>query len=139
MLHFELDSRSGVSSYRQIMDQVKYYVASGTLRVGDRLPSIRELARYLRVNPATVVKAYGELAHQQVIEQHHGRGAFVIDRSEVASSAERRAALERISRQLAVGARQMGASDAEVLQVVRDALHGVRANFGESREAEARP
>ena len=139
MLHFEVDPRRGVPTYRQIMDQVKYYAASGALRSGDRLPSIRELARYLRVNPATVVKAYSELGHEQLIEQRHGKGAFVTDGAGVSSAADRRAVLGTLSRHLVVEARQMGAPDQEVIDAVRQELRTVRADFGRSREAGATP
>ena len=60
-LHLQIDERCGVPVYRQMMDQFKYYVAGGTLRPGDQIPSIRELAAALAVNPTTVVKAYTEL------------------------------------------------------------------------------
>lgn len=122
MVHLEIDPHRGVPVYRQMMDQVKYYVASGVLRAGDRLPSIRELARELSVNPTTVVKAYTELAHEGVLELEQGRGAFVSASAPGMSRAERRAALERLARQLAVEARQMGAGDDEVLDAVRGQL-----------------
>ena len=71
MLYFQLNVHSGVPVYRQLMDQIRHYVAAGAL------PSIRELAKSLAVNPTTIVKAYGELAHEGVILIQHGRGAFV--------------------------------------------------------------
>ena len=67
-LHLHIDERSGVPVYRQMMDQIKYYVAGATLRPGDQIPSIRELAAALAVNPTTVVKAYTELEREGVIE-----------------------------------------------------------------------
>ena len=63
MLHFQINPHSGVPVYRQMIDQVKYYVASDALKAGDQLPSIRELAQSLAINPTTVVHypgiAYG--------------------------------------------------------------------------------
>ena len=106
MLHFQIDPQSGIPVYRQIMDQVKYYVASGTLRRGERLASVRELARLLKINPTTVVKAYSELAHEDVIEQKQGKGAFVTHSATRYSKKERERSLRRISRQLAVEAEQ---------------------------------
>ncbi len=122
MLHFELDSSSGVPAYRQITDQVSYYVVSGALEHGARLPSIRELARYLRVNPTTIVKAYGELAHAGVIEQRQGSGAFVCGRPAALSKRDRRRKLRESARRLIVEAGQMGASADEVLEVVEAEL-----------------
>ena len=122
MVHLEIDPHSGVPVYRQMMDQIKYYVASGVLKVGDRLPSIREMARTLSVNPTTVVKAYGELAHEGALEMRHGKGAFVTSAAPGMSAGQRIEALRRVARQLVVEARQMGASDGEVLKVVRQLL-----------------
>ena len=77
MLHFQINPHSGVPVYRQMIDQVKYYVASDALKAGDQLPSIRELAQSLAINPTTVVRVYAELEHEGVIEIRHGKGAFV--------------------------------------------------------------
>ena len=125
MLHLQIDPHSGIPVYRQVMDQVKYYVAAGTLRPGDVLPSIRELAQALSVNPTTVVKAYNELQHEGVVEMRHGKGVFVADEAPGMSDAERRKALARIARQLAVEALQMGASSDLVLRIVRDELEAL--------------
>ncbi len=125
MLHIEIDSRSAVPAYRQLMDQVKYYVASGAVRGGDRLPSIRELSRYLGVNPTTVVKAYTELEHEGAIERRHGKGVFVRDGVESLSRKELAAALHEAARRLAVEALQMGAPRELVLRVVREELTAV--------------
>jgi len=126
MLHLQIDPHSGVPVYRQMMDQVKYYVASGSLRPGDLLPSIRELAQELSVNPTTVVKAYGELEHEGVIEMRHGKGAFVAEEASGMSDAERTKALARLARQLAVEAAQMGASPDLVLRIVQEELEAIR-------------
>ena len=126
MLLLQIDPHSGVPTYRQVMDQVKYYVAAGALRAGDQLPSIRDLARSLAVNPATIVKAYTELEHEGVVEMRQGRGVFVAEGSPSMSEAERRKALRRLARQLAVEAAQMGAGDETVLRAVREQLEALR-------------
>jgi GntR family transcriptional regulator len=74
---FKLDLASGVPVYRQIMDQVMAGVASGTLRTGDQLPTVRQLAVDLEINPNTVVRAYKELEIRGLIDTHHGTGTFV--------------------------------------------------------------
>ncbi len=74
---FNIDPSSGVPIYRQLVDQVKQGVAGGVLRAGDRLPSVRDLALELTINPHTVAKAYQELERDGVIEVPRGRGAFV--------------------------------------------------------------
>jgi GntR family transcriptional regulator len=125
MLHFQLDIHSGVPVYRQLMDQIRYYVASGTLAPGDQLPSIREMAKNLAVNPTTIVKAYGELDHEGVVELRHGRGVFIADAPPVWPQEKRRERLDALAGQLAVEARQMGASDDEVHEAVRRALESL--------------
>ena len=121
-LHLQLDPRSGVPVYRQMMDQMKYYVVGGTLRPGDQLPSIRELAAALAVNPTTVVKAYTELEREGVIEMRHGKGAFVAQQSPSIASGEQESALRRSARQLALEASQLGIAAPRVVQLVREEL-----------------
>lgn len=129
MLHFQLDIQSGVPVYRQLMDQIRYYVASGTLAPGDQLPSIRELAKNLTVNPTTIVKAYGELDHEGVVELRHGRGVFIAASPPAWPEEQRRERLDALSNQLSVEARQMGASDGEVLDSIRRALDSLPDNL----------
>ena len=128
MLNLQIDPHSGVPVYRQIMDQVKYYGASGLLKPNSQLPSIRELALALSVNPTTVVKAYSELQHEGVIEMRHGKGAFLADAPRM-SEARRRQALRRHARQLAVEAVQMDAPAELVIEVVIEELEAMRATI----------
>jgi GntR family transcriptional regulator len=122
MLHFQINPNSGVPVYRQMMDQVKYYIASETLKPGDQLPSIRELAQKLAINPTTVVRVYSDLEHEGVVEMRHGKGAFVTDAGHHMSAAERERTLRKLARHLAVEAVQMGAPAGQVLKVVREEL-----------------
>jgi len=78
-MFIELNFKSGKPAYLQIAEQVKYAAASGALRGGDLLPSIRTLAERLRINRNTVAKAYSELEHEGVVEQRQGKGVFVSD------------------------------------------------------------
>ena len=107
LLH--IDPHSGLPVYRQIIDQIKYYIASGMLKPGNQLPSVRELAQRLTVNPTTVVKAYSELEHEQVIEIRHGKGAFVAEPNTTASEFQKDKVVRRLARQLAVESQQIGA------------------------------
>ena len=124
-LHFQIDPRSGLPVYRQLMDQIKYYVASGALRSGDQLPSIRDLAVRATVNPTTVVKCYTELQHEGVVEMKHGKGAFVAASSSEMTDAERRKILGQLAKQLLVEAKQLGASRELVEEVIRDEWDGL--------------
>ena len=80
---------SGTPIYRQIIEQVRLGVATGTLLPGDAMPSVRSLAEQNLVNPNTVVKAYSELVRDGVLESHHGKGFFVAHKRQVYSRAER--------------------------------------------------
>jgi GntR family transcriptional regulator len=119
-LHLHIDPHSGLPVYRQMIEQIKYYIASGTLKAADQLPSVRELAQRLSVNPTTVVKAYTELQHEGVIAIHHGKGAFVAERAPHATEFEKDKVVRRVARQLAVESQQIGASFELVQEVLAE-------------------
>jgi GntR family transcriptional regulator len=76
-MHIQIDHDSGVPIYVQIIDRVKHLVATGMLKPGDQLPTIRRLSVDLRVDPNTVVHAYRELDREGVISTQQGRGTFI--------------------------------------------------------------
>jgi GntR family transcriptional regulator len=127
LIHLQIDPHSGVPIYRQVMDQVKYYAASGVLKPGAQLPSIRELSKALAVNPTTVVKAYTELEHEGVVEMKQGKGAFLSEAASKMAPDEYARALERLARQLAVEAKQMGAPRELVMRVVEEEIDRISA------------
>jgi GntR family transcriptional regulator len=77
MIKFILDPKSGAPFYRQIIDQIKFGIASGKLAVGEQLPTVRSLAVELKVNLNTVAKAYKELEIQNILETYQGTGTFI--------------------------------------------------------------
>src|SRR5436309_15965720 len=77
MIEFHLDSRSGVPTYLQLVQQVKQAVRLGLLRPGDQLPTVKEVVRKLVINPNTVLKAYRELDLEGFVEGRRGQGTFV--------------------------------------------------------------
>ena len=77
MVEFTLNDRSGVPIYRQIQDQIRLGIASGLLRPGEQLPTVRALAVELSVNPNTVIKAYNELEREGTLTTEQGTGTFV--------------------------------------------------------------
>lgn len=93
---FRLDLRSGVPVYRQIIDQVLGGIASGALAPGDRLPTVRQLAVDLSINPNTVIRAYRELEIREVIDTQQGTGTFVTQKKVKQSEVERQRRLNRI-------------------------------------------
>ncbi|NLE62010.1 MAG: GntR family transcriptional regulator [Planctomycetes bacterium] len=88
LLTFRIVTNASIAIYRQIIDQVRHGVATGSLRVGDQLPSVRGLAEHLAVNPNTVAKAYAELVRDGVVDSQHGKGFFIADRRQVFSQDE---------------------------------------------------
>lgn len=111
----------GVAIYRQIVNQVKYLVASGLLQPGEELPPIRTLALQLKVTPNTIVKAYGELEISGVIHKRQGSGTFVSDgRSPQLGLRERRRIIEQRIDALLAEAHQLNFAADDILKMVRD-------------------
>jgi GntR family transcriptional regulator len=77
MINFVLDPKAGVPFYRQIIDQIKFGIASGSLKAGEQLPTVRALAVELKINLNTVTKAYKELEIQNILETQQGTGTFI--------------------------------------------------------------
>ena len=77
MIEFKLDPKSGIPFYRQIIDQIRYGIATGNLKVGEQLPTVRSLAVDLKVNLNTVTKAYKELEIQNILQTQQGTGTFI--------------------------------------------------------------
>lgn len=93
---FRLDLHSGVPVYRQIIDQARGGIASGILAVGDQLPTVRQLAVNLSINPNTVVRAYRELELGGLLETHQGTGTFISTQKLRGGEAERERQLAQI-------------------------------------------
>ena len=93
---FRLDLRSGVPVYRQIIDQVLGARASGELRPGDQLPTVRQLAVDLAVNPNTVVRAYRELEIRGILVTQQGTGTFIADQAVEPDEVERQRRLNQL-------------------------------------------
>jgi GntR family transcriptional regulator len=77
MIDFSLDPKSGVPFYRQIIDQIRYGIATGSLKTGEQLPTARSLAVQLKVNLNTVIKAYKELEIQDILATQQGSGTYI--------------------------------------------------------------
>ena len=117
-----VDPHSGVPVYRQLMDQVKFHVASGLLKPGDELPSTRALSSQLGVNPMTISKAYSYLEKEQVIERRPGRPLVVkaLENTEI-----RDQKLDRLRESLATTVtvvRQLGIDGEQAVRVFRELL-----------------
>jgi len=138
MLHIQIDPHCGIPVYRQIMDQVRYHVAAGHLKQRDQLPSIRELARYLHINPTTIVKAYTELQHAGDVRMVHGKGAFVADAFQDRSRAETARQFRERARPLAVAAVQMGLSVQRAGDILMGEMRWLAGKAKKREKAECR-
>jgi GntR family transcriptional regulator len=116
---FALDLHSGVPVYRQLIDQVRGGIASGSLTAGDQLPTVRQLAVDLAINPNTVMRAYRELELGGLLETHQGTGTFISDKKPEKKSAERDRQLGQMAGEFAARA---GASGFTVEELI-DRLH----------------
>ena len=127
----QLNFKSGLPVYLQIVDQVKSAAASGALRPGEPLPSIRPLAEQLRINRNTVAKAYTELESQGVIENFPGRGCFLAaNHSPLRKDARRKLLADDIDAAI-VQAHHLQVDDEDFLQIVKERLEV----FGGKRES----
>lgn len=107
--------------WSQIEESVRHLVASGALRPGDPLPSVRDLAREQRINPNTVAKAYQRLAEAGVVESRRGEGTFVAERPPAMPPAERARVLREGATRLATLAVNLGATPAEAVSALQSA------------------
>jgi GntR family transcriptional regulator len=119
---FRLDSHSGVPVFRQIIDQVQAGIATGTLRFGDQLPTVRQAAVDLEINPNTVLRAYREMEIRGIVDTQQGMGTFIASRKMEQSRAER----ERVLSQLVSEFVSRAGASGFTLQDLMDALRDVQ-------------
>lgn len=98
MIKFILDQKSGIPFYRQIIDQIRFGIASGNLSTGEQLPTVRALAVELKVNLNTIAKAYKELEIQNILETQQGTGTFISAADSKMFESERQQKLQSIIR-----------------------------------------
>jgi GntR family transcriptional regulator len=119
MMKFHIDTRSGVPFYRQIIEQVKHAIARGRLGPGDQLPTVRQLAVDLSVNPNTVIRGYRELEIEGVLETHQGSGTFVSRKRPEIDQLEQQRMLDQILTEMLVRAASYGFSVEDVADGLR--------------------
>jgi len=117
---FRLDDNSGVPVYRQIMDQARGGIALGALRPGDQLPTVRQLAVDLAINPNTVVRAYRELELGGLLESNQGTGTFIREQKIEGSKQERARQLTQIVRECVARAGAAGFTVQELMEELRE-------------------
>lgn len=119
---FELDLHSGVPVYRQIIDRVRTGIAAGTLNTGDQLPTVRQLAVDLAINPNTVLRAYRELELGGMLETQQGTGTFIRNKKIARNSSERVRQLTQLAAEFAARAGELGFTLEELLDRLNELL-----------------
>ncbi|RHJ81016.1 GntR family transcriptional regulator [Parabacteroides sp. AM08-6] len=120
MIKFLLDYSSGLPIYRQIIDQIRFGISSGQLKLGEQLPTVRALAVELKVNLNTVSKAYKELEIKNILETQQGTGTFISKIEQVVLEEEREDKLKEICIQFSSVAFSYGFSLDEIMQELKN-------------------
>ncbi|HEX3726333.1 MAG TPA: GntR family transcriptional regulator [Pirellulales bacterium] len=119
---FHVSPTSGLPIYRQLVDQVRRHAASGRLKPHDYLPSVRQVALELQINPMTVSKAYSILEREKVVELVRGQGMRIAERSAPDGIEARQAELLPLVRRLAREAQQLSLSEKQVQSLLARAI-----------------
>src|SRR5438128_7568357 len=120
--HFDLrlDGASGVPVYRQLIDQILTAIASGKLAAGEQLPTVRQVAVDLAINPNTVMRAYRELEIRGILSTQQGTGTFITEQKVKAGEAQRRRRLSQMVGEMVARAGGEGFSLEEIEEALRD-------------------
>ncbi len=125
-MYVHIDYNSGEPISRQVVAQIKWMIVSGVLGAGEKLPSIRELAKQLKINPTTVTRIYGELAHQGIIALRQGQGAFVSQQVPTVAPGEVRRIVADKAREMLVEGMRLGLDRAAIDEIVDDEFRKIR-------------
>jgi GntR family transcriptional regulator len=115
MINFILDPSGGMPFYRQIIDQIKFGIASGKLKTGEQLPTVRALAVQLKVNLNTIAKAYKELEILRILDTQQGSGTFINANGIVLADEEKQRKIRDICKEFLTVAFSYGFSKEDVL------------------------
>ena len=122
MIDFVLDPKAGAPFYRQIIDQIRFGIASGRLAAGEQLPTVRALAVELKVNLNTVAKAYKELEIQNILETQQGTGTFISAVKNTIPESERKKKLKEIIREFMTISHSYGFTAEEIINELKTEL-----------------
>lgn len=126
-----IDPNHGVPAYRQIVDQLRFQIASGRLPAGTELPSTRVLAQELGINPMTISKAYGLLEREGLLRHRPGRPLEVAEQTAAQLDEDREAQLRAAMQPAALAARQLGISATRAVAVFRRVLSDTPRDEGD--------
>jgi len=133
-LFINLNASSGVPIYRQIVDQIKVAIATGWLRAGDQIPSVRALSEALKINPTTVQRAFLDLDREHVIEMRRGQGAFVRRSRPMLTDSERERRVTDLLRPAVVEAQRVHLEEPRLRELFEQEVNGLRGQDGSSGE-----
>ena len=137
---FVIDLHSGMPVYRQLIDQVRSGIASGSLTAGDQLPTVRQLAVDLEINPNTVMRAYRELELGGLLETHQGTGTFIANVKAQKNSPERERQLGQMAGEFAARAGAAGFTLEDLIDRLRDLLpDSAQSRSTQSDSKQSRP
>jgi GntR family transcriptional regulator len=117
---FRLDAHSGVPVYRQLIDQVQAAIASGALTVGIQLPTVRQVAVDLAINPNTVSRAYREMEIRGLLDTQQGTGTFISDRKVEYSKDDRERMLAQLAGEFVSRAGAAGFTLKQLMKALRE-------------------
>jgi GntR family transcriptional regulator len=117
---FRLDAHSGVPVYRQLIDQVQAGIASGALNAGEQLPTVRQVAVDLAINPNTVSRAYREMEIRGLLDTQQGTGTFIADRRVEFSKDERERQLLQLTGEFVSRAGAAGFTLKQLIKALKD-------------------
>ena len=126
-IFIRIEPSSSVPIYRQIIDQIKYQVATGTLKEGDKVPSVRELASKLTVNQNTILKVYNELCRENVLKIERGDGTYVSSNKQNIPAEERKKAVANVLREAAVQAIQLDISLEQAKELLEKEYEAIKS------------
>jgi len=120
-MNLELDFRSGIPIYLQVVDRIKEMIVNGKLKPGDQLPTVRTLALELRVNFNTVARAYRILDENEIISTQQGRGTYILDMPppEVTESI-RRQSIEALTQRYLADADRLGITPKQLIEILKE-------------------
>jgi GntR family transcriptional regulator len=122
MIKFEINNKSPVPLYSQIIDQYKHMIATGILKNGEKVPTIRELAVTLEINPNTVAKAYLELQNMGILDTKQGVGTFVNETTAAGQPAIKEENLQTLVRKLLDDIINLGYTKEEITRIIKKEL-----------------
>jgi len=133
---FRLDPRSGVPMYLQLKEQIKMAVAGGVLKMGDRLPPVRELAAELNVNPNTIARAYSELEKEGLLRLEQGRGTFINGKEPLLGIEERSKKMRNLIDKLLMEAYHLHISYEQLDKLWQERLNAWEKRLNQREEGE---